>query len=525
MTMKSIMMSSGHGKHIRGAAGPPPWGLDEVDEARRVVDRVAELLRSAGVPVKTYHDDISDDQTENLNRIVDWHNSQTRDLDVSCHFNAYETTTKPMGTECLYVSQHDLAKKVSAAIADAGDFLDRGPKQRTDLFFLAHTEAPAILIETCFVDSEADAALYRQNFDVICEAIAAAISEEEIAPSPPGPTPEPEPEPPPSGEKPMLRKGDTGAWVEELQHQLNRELEGCHLTADGDFGSKTDSAVRNYQASRGLDVDGICGDATWEALDTHMPPLPPPPGALTVEQQRDIKNIVKVTPIFNYSWDDRGVAPHGYTYGMALAFAQTYIKLLDQHPAAIEMAKARKDSDKDALHIYRAEFNALSMSNEKNGPDTLRHLYALMLGHGMRESSGRHCEGRDQSADNVSSDTAESGLFQTSFNASGASDPEFDNLMAEYSDPANRPTCYLDTFAEQVSCSESDWGCYGSGVGYDFQQLCKSCPAFAVETCALTLRNLCNHYGPIVRKETELKREADEMFKAVQDYVDEEIDV
>ena len=49
--MTSIVMSSGHGKKIRGASGY----LDEVDEARRVVNRVKELLPD----ITTYHDDIS----------------------------------------------------------------------------------------------------------------------------------------------------------------------------------------------------------------------------------------------------------------------------------------------------------------------------------------------------------------------------------------------------------------------------------------------------------------------------------
>jgi N-acetylmuramoyl-L-alanine amidase len=521
-----IVMSSGHGSKISGAVDI----IHEHEEAVRVVDRTAEYLRQAGVECITYEDTVSTSQDENLERLVSFHNSQgPHALDISVHFNSSNgTTSKPIGTEVFSYDDDTLAAKVSQAIADAGDLIDRGAKDGSGLYFCRNTAEKALLLEICFVNSQADCALYEQNFDLICQSIAGALSGEEIAPTPPGPGPDPEPpkpEPPPSGDKPMLKKGDKGPWVEELQHELNRELEGCHLTVDGDFGGATDSAVRSYQGSRGLDVDGICGDATWEALETHMPPLPPPPGALTVEQQEEIKDIVARSSIFGYSWGDRGVAPHGYTLGMGLAFAQTYIKLLNQHPAAIEMAKARTNSDKDALHVYRAEFNALGMSNEKNGPDTLRHLYALLLGHGMRESSGRHCEGRDMSADNVQSDTAESGLFQTSQNASGASDPEFDDLMDEYSDPVNRPTCYLDTFAEGVSCSESDWACYGSGVGYEFQKLCKECPAFAVESCALTLRNLCNHYGPIIRKETELKREAAEMFKAVQDYVDEEIEV
>ena len=166
-----IVISSGHGKYIRGASGI----LDEVDEARRVVEQVAEELRGRGVEVTTYHDDVSTSQNENLNRIVDFHNSKQRDLDISVHFNAYVETDKPMGTEVLYVSQSALAGDVSAAIADAGDFIDRGAKKRTDLFFLNSTDMPSILIETCFVDSSADAAFYQTGFDDICEAIATVL--------------------------------------------------------------------------------------------------------------------------------------------------------------------------------------------------------------------------------------------------------------------------------------------------------------------------------------------------------------
>ena len=36
-TLNENRHHSGHGKYIRGAEGPEPWGLDEVDEARKVV--------------------------------------------------------------------------------------------------------------------------------------------------------------------------------------------------------------------------------------------------------------------------------------------------------------------------------------------------------------------------------------------------------------------------------------------------------------------------------------------------------
>jgi N-acetylmuramoyl-L-alanine amidase len=166
MSYERIVISSGHGKYVRGASGI----IDEVDEARRVVDELANELRDRGVDVTVFHDNTSQSQNENLNTIVNYHNAQTRDLDVSVHFNAFEQVEKPMGTEVFYVTQSALAGQVSAAIASCG-FIDRGGKKTGDLFFLNHTTMPALLIEVCFVDSEADCECYEVQFQAICTAI------------------------------------------------------------------------------------------------------------------------------------------------------------------------------------------------------------------------------------------------------------------------------------------------------------------------------------------------------------------
>jgi hypothetical protein len=171
MAYGRIVISSGHGKYVRGASGL----LDEVAEARNVVNQLADRLRDRGVNVTTFHDDTSRSQDENLKTIVEAHNSYQRELDVSVHFNAYVETAKPMGTEVLYVTQNALAGQVAAAIASCG-FVNRGPKKRTDLYFLNNTTMPAILIETCFVDSEADAGTYNEEFDSICRAIASVLA-------------------------------------------------------------------------------------------------------------------------------------------------------------------------------------------------------------------------------------------------------------------------------------------------------------------------------------------------------------
>lgn len=62
-----------------------------------------------------------------------------------------------------------------------------------------------------------------------------------------------------------LRKGLTGRDVREVQAMLS-EWGISPGTHDGDFGSNTDSAVRTFQSSRGLGVDGIVGAKTYTSL-------------------------------------------------------------------------------------------------------------------------------------------------------------------------------------------------------------------------------------------------------------------
>ncbi|MDP4551052.1 peptidoglycan-binding protein [Alkalihalobacillus macyae] len=53
--------------------------------------------------------------------------------------------------------------------------------------------------------------------------------------------------------------GDRGKDVEAIQR-------GVNVTPDGIFGPNTESAVKRYQARKGLSVDGIVGPATWNML-------------------------------------------------------------------------------------------------------------------------------------------------------------------------------------------------------------------------------------------------------------------
>jgi peptidoglycan hydrolase-like protein with peptidoglycan-binding domain len=66
---------------------------------------------------------------------------------------------------------------------------------------------------------------------------------------------------------PLLRSGSSGADVHRLQAGLHAYAGGGQGAdpgpIDGDFGSRTEHAVRVYQSERGLSVDGVVGDRTW----------------------------------------------------------------------------------------------------------------------------------------------------------------------------------------------------------------------------------------------------------------------
>jgi uncharacterized protein (TIGR02594 family) len=81
------------------------------------------------------------------------------------------------------------------------------------------------------------------------------------------PSPEPEPEPTPEA-LPTLRKGSIGPSVSYMQSLIPKWI-------DGDFGSTTESLLKEFQRSKNLIADGICGPDTWKALGATEPIKPP----------------------------------------------------------------------------------------------------------------------------------------------------------------------------------------------------------------------------------------------------------
>jgi hypothetical protein len=224
------------------------------------------------------------------------------------------------------------------------------------------------------------------------------------------------------------------------------------------------------------------------------------------------------SPVAKINWKDRGFAPVGYVNGMAVMFGRVYTNLCHNESAAMDMAKEEAGkSATDALAHFRPEFSKLGMGNSEGGAHVLRHLFVLLFGLGMRESSGQYFAG---SGGNTASTTAEAGLFQVSYNSHSFS-PELDRLFRYYKGRDD----FIEIFREGVvpknaAALAADLKDWGSGVGAEFQELTKSCPAFAVEYAGVLLRHDRQYSGPINLKNVELRTECDDLFAQVQTLID-----
>lgn len=175
-----INVHAGHNPHGKTACGAVGF-LKESTEARRVKDKVIELLKAKGHTVYDCTVDDGTNQSDVLHKIVLKCNAHTADLDISIHFNSgvedKNGNGRTTGTEAFIYSSDSGAKSFAQNIVNEISCLgyrNRGVKVRPDLYVLRKTKAPALLVECCFVDDKDDAALY--DADKMAAAIAKGIT-------------------------------------------------------------------------------------------------------------------------------------------------------------------------------------------------------------------------------------------------------------------------------------------------------------------------------------------------------------
>lgn len=165
-----IAIAGGHSAIARGASGY----LDEYDCDRAFVAQLIPAFDAQGWYVTDCSNEESDVSAE-LREECRIANASGADLFIAVHFNAGCGT----GTEVWhypYSSAETYAQDVSRELASALGLPNRGAKSTTGLYVLNHTEMPAILIEVCFVDTEADAdAWWAASWDDLCAAVVRGL--------------------------------------------------------------------------------------------------------------------------------------------------------------------------------------------------------------------------------------------------------------------------------------------------------------------------------------------------------------
>ena len=222
----------------------------------------------------------------------------------------------------------------------------------------------------------------------------------------------------------------------------------------------------------------------------------------------------------HYSWKNRGRAPAGYIKGVALSFARSVCRT---HSRVESLTTCRtltsansNNTKKDVLAYFDSILSNQGLRTNVSGEEPILAVYSVGMGLGMRESSGKYCEGWDVAAGaNRSSAEAEAGMFQTSYD-SIRNVVDLNNLYAEYQ--AHPERCLLNVFKEGVSCKAQS--ILGSGAGATFQRFNKVCPAFAAEYAMTLLRVQRSHFGPINRKQAEVVPACVSLLSSVQKLID-----
>lgn len=167
------------GHTVNGSIGSGAVGyLKESDETRVIGYRLMDYLRSRGVTVVDCTNDYASTVSENLSRIVAMANAQPLDLFVSIHFNS----GGGRGTEVFTYNAEKFkqAELVCENMAKLG-FVNRGIKDGSNLYVVHRTNARAMLVEVCFVDTKSDVDLYNiVGADAIAKAIGDAIIGEKM---------------------------------------------------------------------------------------------------------------------------------------------------------------------------------------------------------------------------------------------------------------------------------------------------------------------------------------------------------
>ena len=169
---KKVILDAGHGG---GDPGAVYAGRQEKDDNLKLVLAVGKLLAEKGVDVMFTR---IDDTYQTPYEKAEIGNRSGAGYFVSFHRNAMPQPGSASGAQVLIYGKgtpaETMADNILTALTSAG-FDDQGVIERPGLIVLNQTHMPSVLIETGFLDNEADNRLFDENFDAIARAVADAV--------------------------------------------------------------------------------------------------------------------------------------------------------------------------------------------------------------------------------------------------------------------------------------------------------------------------------------------------------------
>lgn len=264
---------AGHGGHDPGAVGL----IEEEDVALAIVKFCMEAAERQGFDPKATR---TTDKFVALSERCRLANAYGADAFVSVHLDWKGAKGKGFAViepKNASARTDRLSDVMMANLDPLTNYKDIGVyTDRRGLAVLRGTRMPATLIE---VLSVGDAVVKSESFqrdvaETIVRSLCAWYGVRYVAPSGSKitqPKPKPKAAPRPKQTHPewpgrYMRKGHHGDDVEAMQKRL--KARGWKIDVDGIYGKDTEKVVRAFQDEKGLQVDGVCGPATWDALWT-----------------------------------------------------------------------------------------------------------------------------------------------------------------------------------------------------------------------------------------------------------------
>lgn len=178
--------------------------------------------------------------------------------------------------------------------------------------------------------------------------------------------------------------GSKGNDVRKLQEILNTS--GYNLAVDGEFGAKTQAAVRDYQTKHNLTVDGIVGVNTWGSLTSGSGNKASTPS--TPQQSTTGQNKSNLPGISDYTAKNLSKYEQGYQPSETVKKAQAYLdQVSGQKPSPFVSSYEEKLND-----IYEKIMNRKDFSYDLNGDmlyQQMKDQYQVLGKTAMQDTMGQ----------------------------------------------------------------------------------------------------------------------------------------